>query len=81
MGIIGPKEFANQIKENAKVFLDEVLALTLSEEKTMITNIQEEKVKFLGTEILIHNPKLSKVVTRHLKDGRQIKARVNHVRI
>jgi hypothetical protein len=49
-GFIGSKTEAEEIKEKARVKLQE-LGLIQSEEKTRITNAKEERAKFLGFEI------------------------------
>lgn len=50
IGIIGSKQEAMNIKEDIKNFLQEKLALELSDEKTLITQT-ENAAKFLGYEI------------------------------
>lgn len=50
IGIIGSKQEAMDIKEDIKNFLQEKLALELSDEKTLITQT-ENAAKFLGYEI------------------------------
>lgn len=52
IGIIGSKQDAIIIKEDIKNFLYEKLALTLSDEKTLITHA-ENAAKFLGYEIFV----------------------------
>lgn len=47
IGIIGNKEDAKKIKENAKIYLKEKLKLELSEDKTLITN-GKDGFQFLG---------------------------------
>jgi len=49
--INGSKELARTLKENIGVFLKESLHLELSEEKTLITHLSSENVRFLGYEI------------------------------
>lgn len=49
IGIAGNKEHAMKIKETAGRFLEEELALELSEEKTLVTHL-ENPVPFLGYE-------------------------------
>jgi group II intron reverse transcriptase/maturase len=51
LGIIGPKEEAEEIKRQLGVFLRESLKLDLSETKTLITHMRTEKAKFLGYEL------------------------------
>ena len=53
IGVCGPYALAQQIKEEIKTFLREQLQLTLSEEKTHITNAKKGQAKFLGTLITI----------------------------
>jgi group II intron reverse transcriptase/maturase len=48
VGIIGPKRLAEEIKEKVRQFLKAELDLTLSEEKTVITNARTADAKFLG---------------------------------
>ena len=49
--IDGNKELAINIKNRISLFLKEDLKLELSEEKTLITHIKTERVRFLGYEI------------------------------
>ena len=46
----GSKEMAEQIKHDVTLFLRENLKLELSAEKTLITNLKDERVRFLGYE-------------------------------
>ena len=48
VGISGSLNFAKTIKEEIKDFLNNTLKLTLSEEKTKISHLDSEKVKYLG---------------------------------
>ena len=50
VGVWGPKSTAVSLKSDIADFLQS-LKLTLSEEKTLITNTRRDKVKFLGTYI------------------------------
>lgn len=52
IGVCGSKEDAENIKKNLSVFLSEKLHLTLSEEKTKVTNT-EERARFLGYDITV----------------------------
>lgn len=83
IGIIGDVQLAKKIKQLAASFISDKLKLVLSEEKTKITNIYENKASFLGALIFVNKPGLgnSKIATRHMKDGRKIISRVNHIRI
>lgn len=49
--IIGSKELAEQIREEIRAFLETSLMLVLSPEKTVITNLKDQRVRFLGYEI------------------------------
>ena len=48
--VIGSKQLAEQIREEIRAFL-ETLNLVLSPEKTLITNLSDRRVRFLGYEI------------------------------
>ena len=48
--MIGSKQLAAHIREDIRVFL-ETLSLVLSPEKTLITNLSDRRVRFLGYEI------------------------------
>lgn len=50
IGVIGSKDDARQIKEDISRFLNDVLKLELSQEKTLIT-IATDKARFLGFDI------------------------------
>jgi group II intron reverse transcriptase/maturase len=49
--IIGSKDLAEQIREEIRVFLQQELQLELSAEKTLITHLNDQRVRFLGYEI------------------------------
>ena len=51
IGVTGPKRLAEEIKEKVRQFLKAKLALTLSEEKTVITNARTSDARFLGYRI------------------------------
>lgn len=72
IGVSGSLEFAKQIKDEVKQFLKEVLLLTLSEEKTKITHVEKEKVKYLGFLI----SRKSRRYTESLKSYVEIKTLV-----
>jgi group II intron reverse transcriptase/maturase len=57
IGIIGPKYLAKEIKEKVRQFLKAKLDLTLSEEKTVITNARTSDAKFLGYRIRLGRSK------------------------
>ena len=52
IGIIGSRDDASKIKEDIKNFLNDQLALELSDEKTLITHT-DKSAKFLGYEISV----------------------------
>jgi group II intron reverse transcriptase/maturase len=65
----GSKQFAIEIKQDMEIFLKERLELTLSPEKTKITNAIKETFQFLGFSIGFHgiHRKLTKITkTRKL---------------
>lgn len=49
--IIGSKALAVEIKNKIAFFMENELKLELSQEKTMITNLSHQRVKFLGYEV------------------------------
>jgi len=51
IGLIGSHRLAEQVKERVRSFLQTKLRLTLSEEKTKITNARSEEAAFLGYRI------------------------------
>lgn len=53
IGVSGSLSECKDFKENITNFLKKELRLTLSEEKTLITHAKNEKVKFLGYELLV----------------------------
>ena len=76
IGIIGSKQDAMNIKEDIKKFLNEKLALELSDEKTLITH-SEKSAKFLGYEISIRKSNL----TKRCANGRVIRTYNKSVRL
>ncbi|HZS76883.1 MAG TPA: reverse transcriptase domain-containing protein [Ktedonobacteraceae bacterium] len=57
IGVTGPKRLAEEIKEKVRQFLKARLDLTLSEEKTVITNARTSDAKFLGYRIRLGRSK------------------------
>jgi hypothetical protein len=55
IGFSGPREEAEEIKQQVGAFLKERLHLTLSEEKTLITHARSDPAKFLGYHIVVLN--------------------------
>jgi len=53
LGLAGPKEEAEEIKEKLKTFLRDHLKLELSQEKTLMTHASTHTAHFLGYELLV----------------------------
>lgn len=81
VGVLGNRATADKLKTEIGEYLRTELHLELSQEKTKITNLGNDRAKFLGVEFHIPSPKESKVVTRQMSDGRRVAARVNHTRV
>ena len=65
----GPPELALSLKNQVSHFLDSNLTLTLSPEKTFITNPLKDKIRFLGFEIYINkNPKTIRDINNNLRN-------------
>ena len=77
IGITGPKSLALELRERAKAFLFEKLSLTLSMEKTKITNLRKDKVSFLGFDLWVPSPKQAKV-TEFVQGDFSMKRRASH---
>lgn len=75
IGICGPREVAQQVKEEIRAFLKEYLGLTLNEEKTHITHAKSEQVHFLGVLISVGRGGMQKVVKTNNGSGKPIKRR------
>nr|YP_010183833.1 hypothetical protein LI437_mgp36 [Coccidioides posadasii]QVG61956.1 hypothetical protein [Coccidioides posadasii] len=80
IGIIGDKALSSQIKDQCKCFLNDVLKIELSDEKTKITNVTKNDVRFLGVDIRRRVSGSAKVVYKAVK-GRVIKSRINEARL
>ncbi len=79
IGITGSKNDAKTIKEDIKNFLNEKLALELSDEKTLITHT-ENTAKFLGYDIHVRKSNLTRRDSKgHLKRSynKKIRLKVN----
>lgn len=74
----GTNEDAEKIKNKASTFLQNHLGLTLSQEKTKITNLYKEKARFLGFELFYQRNKL---VKRVLKNETQTTQRFGNMTI
>jgi hypothetical protein len=66
LGLAGPKQDAEVIKQDLKQFLRDSLKLELSEEKTLITHATTEPARFLGYEIIVQHQD-----TKHDHHGRR----------
>lgn len=70
IGVCGSHALAETIKQEIKTFLKESLKLTLSEEKTHITNARTEEASFLGTTIKIGSGGEAKVAQQTSQTGK-----------
>lgn len=75
IGISGPQNLAEQVKEELTTFLHQRLKLTLSTEKTKITPARKEQARFLGTHLTIGRGGVQRVVTTKNHSKRPIRRR------
>lgn len=75
VGISGPRSLAEQVKEELSTFLSQHLKLTLSTEKTKITQARKEQAHFLGTDLTIGRGGEQRVVTTFNGTARPIRRR------
>src|SRR6266702_677418 len=76
IGVIRSHELAEEIKNRVGAFLKDKLALTLSQDKTRITNARMEEAEFLGYRIRRGRARDSQKVTASTNgSGRQFKRR------
>ena len=75
VGVGGSHTLAEEIKQKIKTFLSDHLRLTLSEEKTHITNARTEEAFFLGTILKIGNGGKAKVKQMTNWTGKTFKRR------
>jgi group II intron reverse transcriptase/maturase len=76
IGVIGGRELAEEIKNRVGEFLKDELALTLSQEKTKITNARMEEAEFLGYRIRKGRGRDTQKVTKSTnRSGREFKRR------
>ncbi|MBJ8113811.1 group II intron reverse transcriptase/maturase [Bacillus cereus group sp. N6] len=66
IGVIGSKNDAIEIKHDIASFLSNELRLTLSDEKTLITN-SKKKARFLGYDIAVRRDQNTKIKTNGVK--------------
>jgi group II intron reverse transcriptase/maturase len=76
ISIIGPHKLADTIKRRIGDFLKDKLALTISEDKTKVTQFSKEPISFLGAEITNRSTRLIKPVSSWKKDGKVILGRI-----
>jgi group II intron reverse transcriptase/maturase len=75
VGIIGPQALAEEIKEKIGQFLKSKLHLTLSQEKTRITNARSEEAEFLGYRIRLGRSDKEQKVTKSTNGSGRVFAR------
>jgi group II intron reverse transcriptase/maturase len=75
VGVGGSHNLAEEIKQKIKLFLSDHLQLTLSEEKTHITNARTEEAFFLGTTLKIGNGGKAKIKQMTNWTGKTFKRR------
>lgn len=77
VGVNGPKEVAEAIREEIRTFLQNRLLLTLSLEKTHIRHAKTEEAFFLGTRIKVGNGGKAARVQIITRNGKRFTKRVN----
>lgn len=75
VGVSGSHALAEEIKQKIKTFLWENLKLTLSEEKTHVTNARTEEAFFLGTVLKIGTGGNAKVTLQTTRTGKTFQRR------
>jgi len=75
VGIIGPHQLAEEIKEKIGQFLKSKLDLTLGQEKTRITNTRSEEAEFLGYRIRLGRSDKEQKVTKSTNGSGRVFAR------
>lgn len=81
VGLVGTKEEAAKLKSILTDFLNDSMKLTLSPEKTKITNLSFDRAKFLGVHFWIPKSLQAKLVTKYNSKAKRIKSRVNQERV
>lgn len=76
LGFIGPKQEAEEIKQQIGTFLREELNLELSQTKTLITHARSESARFLGYEITVRQADTKQCVTKYGTDRRNINGKI-----
>jgi group II intron reverse transcriptase/maturase len=75
IGLCGSRSLAESIKQEIKTFLSNRLKLSLSDEKTHITNARTEEAFFLGTTLTIGQGKEAKIKHQKNRLGQSFKRR------
>jgi group II intron reverse transcriptase/maturase len=76
IGVIGSHDLAEEIKNSVGKFLEDKLSLTLSQDKTKITNARTEEAEFLGYRIRKGRGRDSQKITKSTNgSGREFKRR------
>ncbi len=75
LGVSGSKKDCIEIKADLANFLSQKLNLTLSPQKTKITNSSNNKARFLNFNISTTDHKIGKIVSFVDKNGRRVKKR------
>jgi hypothetical protein len=78
VGVTGPKALAESVRDDIRVFLNNVLRLQLSTEKTFIRHARTEEALFLGTRLRIGH---SRTQEAKVGTGKTIHGRVYRRRI
>lgn len=76
LAFVGPKEEAEEIKQQLRTFLLEELKLNLSEEKTLITHTRDSAAKFLGYEITTIQSDTKQTVDKNGHKGRSVNGKI-----
>jgi hypothetical protein len=75
LGFIGPREEAEEIKQQIGTFLHDELKLELSQTKTLITHARSEAARFLGYEITILQADRKRTAQYRWNVGKKTKCR------
>jgi group II intron reverse transcriptase/maturase len=70
--IVGSKDLAEQIRESMRDFLERELQLELNREKTLLTNLADRRMRFLGYEVT-----RSRKGPQYTEDARGVKTRAS----
>ena len=70
LGFAGPREEAEEIKQQLGQFLQDILKLEMSQEKTLITHASSEKARFLNYQIVNQQNDVKHAKKRRSANGR-----------